>query len=305
MLNKSRPNPELVVCGSISLDSIKTPFGKVASVIGGSAIYASLAASSFSRVGIISVAGKDFPASALDLLKSKKIDLEGLTIKEKTLRWKCLYEFDMSEAITLETELNSLLGYVPNIPDRYTESKIVLLANMDPVIQKLVAKKCNKAFLITDTMNYWIKNRKSELESMIKVSDAIVLNDGEARQFCGKINLIKCAKDLLRIGAKYVIIKKGEHGALLFSKTNHFSAPGYPLEEVRDPTGAGDSFAGALSGYLSQGDEINWKAMCKAVIFGSAVASFCTEDFSVNKLLALNNKIIEERYGEFKKIREF
>lgn len=302
---KENNTPDLVVCGSIALDDIKTPFGEVKCAIGGSAIYASIAASLFAHPGIVSVIGEDFPKKNLKLLKSKGISLEGITLKGKNLRWGCRYEFDMSEAKTLKTELNSLAGYKPEVPLEYQKTKFLFLGNIDPVVQKAVAEKCQNAFVILDTMNYWIKDHNKALRSVIELADVVVLNDAEARQFCSQVNLVKAAKEILRLGPKFVIIKKGEHGALLFSDNEHFSAPGYPLEEVRDPTGAGDSFAGALTGYLAKVGKADFKTIRKGMIYASAVASFCTEEFSIGRLTKLNNLLIEERYEQFKKIREF
>lgn len=296
---------DLVVCGSIGLDDIKTPFGSVKSVPGGSAIYASLAASCFAGPAIVSVVGKDFSRSYLNRLKKKGIDLEGLSTAQKTFRWKGYYEFDMNEAKTLKTELNSLARYNPTVPESYKDVKFLFLSNIDPEVQIKVAQKCQKAFVVLDTMNFWIQSAKLKLTQAIKMADLVVLNDAEARQYTKEVNLVKAAKKILKMGPKYVVIKKGEHGALLFSDGKHFSAPGYPLETAKDPTGAGDSFAGALTGYLASRGKTDEKTMRKAVIYASAVASYTTEDFSINKLITLNKNKIEERYGIFQEIRRF
>jgi ribokinase len=296
---------DLVICGSIGLDDIKTPLGEVTSVPGGSAIYAAIAASHFARPGIVSVVGKDFPQEELANLKGRGIDLEGLTVSGKTFRWGGLYEFDMSEAKTILTELNSMSGYEPKVPISYRDTKFLLLANIDPAVQIIAASACSKAFVVLDTMNYWIKNQKEKLIKAVKMADLVVLNEAEARQFSGEINLIKAAKMILRFGPEYVVIKKGEHGALLFSDGKYFSAPGFPLDEVKDPTGAGDSFAGTLIGYLASTGETSEKNLRKGIIYASTVASYCTEDFSTKKLCELNKKIIEERYAIFQEIRKF
>lgn len=296
---------DLVVCGSASLDNIKTPFGEVKSVLGGSAIYASIAASHFARTGMLSIVGKDFNSNALKELERKGIDLTGLSQKGKTFKWGGLYEFDMNEAKTIKTELNALADYKPEVPPEYLSAKYLFLANLDPDTQIEVARLFPKAFIILDTMNYWIQNKRKPLLEAIKAADLFVLNEGEARELCQEVNLVKAAKVILRLGPKYVIIKKGEHGALLFSNNKHFSAAGYPLEDVKDPTGAGDSFAGALSGYLAKHGKKDEKTIRRAIVCASAVASFTTEDFSVKKLIKITNKDIEERYDNFKKIRKF
>ncbi len=303
MVNKSKV--DLVVCGSAALDSIKTPFGKAKSALGGSAVYASIAASHFAKPGIVSIVGKDFSASHLKLLKQRGIDLSGLSRKGKTFKWEGYYEFDMNEAKTVATKLNALANYNPEVPDSYTSTKYLFLANIDPDIQIKVARLCPESFVVLDTMNYWIENKRAQLVEAIRFADIFVLNDAEARELCKQTNLVKAAKMILGWGPKFVIIKKGEHGALLFSDGRHFSAAGYPLEEVKDPTGAGDSFAGALTGYLAKYGRKDEKTIRRAVVCASAVASFTTEDFSVNKLVTIKTKDIEERYDAFKEIRKF
>jgi ribokinase len=300
------PEPiDLVVCGSSALDNIRTPFGEIKSALGGSAVYASIAASHFARPGIISVVGKDFSASNLNVLKKKGIDLGGLTKKGKTFAWEGYYEFDMNEAKTIATKLNALADYRPEVPLGYTSTRFLFLANIDPDIQISVARLFSKAFIVLDTMNYWIQSKRKRLIEAIKTADIFVLNEGEARELCKEVNLVKAARIILRMGPKFVIIKKGEHGALLFSGNKHFSAAGYPLEEVKDPTGAGDSFAGALTGYLAKCGRTDEKTIRRAIVNASAVASFTAEDFSVKKLIKITNKNIEERYEIFKKIRKF
>lgn len=296
---------DLVVLGSIGLDDVKTPFGHVRSALGGSAIYSSVSASCFAKPGIIGVVGNDFPLKDLKMLHKRTIDTSGLKRSGKTFRWKGFYEFDMNEAKTLKTELNSMANYNPTVPEDIAKTKFLFLGNFDPEAQEKVAKACSKAFIVLDTMNFWIENKRKQLARAIKLADVVVLNEAEAREYCKEVNLIKAAHSILKSGPKYVIIKKGEHGALLFSKNSHFSAPGFPLESLKDPTGAGDSFAGALTGYIASKGKIDEKTMRKAVIFGSVIASFCTEDFSINKLIKLNKKLIEERYAIFQEIRKF
>lgn len=305
MAESKEQKVDLVICGSAALDNIKTPFGKIKSALGGSAIYASIAASHFAKPGIISIVGRDFNNSNLKTLKRKGIDLSGLSRKGKTFKWEGYYEFDMNEAKTVATKLNALENYKPVIPPEYTVTKFLLLANIDPDIQIEVAQNCPRAFIVLDTMNFWISNKKKQLINAIKLADLLVLNDAEAREFCKEVNLVKAAKTILRLGPKSVIIKKGEHGALLFSDNEHFSAAGYPLEEVKDPTGAGDSFAGALVGYLAKQGKTDEKTIRRATVCASVVASFTTEDFSIKRLIKITNKDIKERYEIFKKIRKF
>jgi len=303
--SKSGGKVDLVVLGSIGLDDVKTPFGRVKSALGGSAIYSAVAASCFAKPGIIGIVGNDFPSKDLKMLEERKINTSGIEKNGKTFRWEGLYEFNMNEAQTLKTELNSMANYNPSVPEDYTKTKFLFLGNFDPGAQEKVAKTCPGAFIVLDTMNFWIENKRRQLERTMNLADVVVLNDAEAREFCKEVNLVKAAHKILKIGPKYVIIKKGEHGALLFSKNNHFSAPGYPLDSLKDPTGAGDSFAGALTGYLAQANKTDEKTMRKAVIFGSVIASFCTEDFSINKVIKLNKKLIKERYAIFQEIRKF
>ena len=297
---------DLVIFGTVALDSLETPFGKANNVLGGSASYASIAASFFTKPGIISIIGKDFPEEYLEFFKTHGIDTSGIVIGDKTFRWQGYYEYDMNEAKTLRTELNSLESYKVKIPDAYKTAKYLFLGNMDPELQLDVINAMKKPGLIVmDTMNFWIQHKKEQLLKTIKKADILVFNDGEARQLFNTPNLIKAAKQALKLVSKAVIIKKGEHGALLFSKDKHFSAPSYPTENIKDPTGCGDSFGGALSGYLAKTRDLTEKNLRKAVIYGSVVASFNAEDFSIGKLKQISNKDLEKRYNEFREIREF
>lgn len=296
----------LVIAGSIGLDDIKTPFGQVKSALGGSAIYAGLSAALFARAGIVSIVGKDFPPKYFALLKKSGVDLAGVTADQKTFRWSGFYEFDMNEAETLKTELNALAKFNPRVPEIYRQAKFLFLANTDPATQlKVLDQMKNKPLVLIDTMNYWIKHKKKSLEKVISRADIVLLNDGEAREFSCCVNLIKAAKMVLNLGAKYVIVKKGEHGALLFSKSSFFSAPGYPLEQLKDPTGAGDSFAGALIGYLSKSKDVGENQIRRGIIYASAVASFTVEEFSIANLLKINHHKLKERYEIFRQIRKF
>lgn len=296
----------LIVAGTIGLDDVKTPFGEVKSALGGSGVYAAVAASYFTKPGLVSVAGQDLPQANIDLLKGRKIDLQGVEFLDKTFRWTGFYEFDMNEAKTQKTELNSLASFKPVLPQSYQEADFLLLGNIDPTLQlEILAQMKKDPFIVVDTMNYWINSKKDELIKVFKKANLVVINEGEARALFDTPNLIKAGKMILELGPQYAVIKKGEHGALLFSYQSFFSAPGYPLEEVKDPTGAGDSFAGGLIGYLAQTGDTEEANIRKAVIYGSAIASCCAEEFSLNYTNNIKLKDIKERFEVFQKIREF
>jgi len=295
-----------VIIGTVALDSIETPFGRVKDALGGSACYASIAASFFSKPGILSIIGKDFPDKHIKFLNDKGINTRGIIFGDKTFKWQGSYEFDMNEAKTLKTELNSLESYKVEIPEDYKDAKYVFLANIDPELQLDVINAMNNPELIVmDTMNFWIENKCEQVLNTIEKADILVLNDAEARQLFDTPNLVKAAKKALKLNTKAVIIKKGEHGALLFTGKSHFSAPSYPLENLKDPTGCGDSFGGALTGYLAKTQDLSDANLRKAVIYGSVVASYNAEDFSIENLRKINHKDIETRYKEFQKIKEF
>tara|TARA_B100002003_G_scaffold115993_2_gene107194 strand:+ start:48 stop:947 length:900 start_codon:yes stop_codon:yes gene_type:complete len=295
-----------IIIGTVALDSLETPFGKVKDVIGGSATYASIAASFFSKPGILSIVGKDFPKQNIKLLNEKGVNTQGIATGNKTFRWQGYYEFDMNEAKTIRTELNSLESYKVEIPEDYKNAKYVFLANIDPELQLDVIKTIKKPELIVmDTMNFWIEHKKEQLLKTIDKADLLILNDSEARQLFDTPNLVKAANAALKLHTHAVIIKKGEHGALLFTDNKHFNAPGYPLENIKDPTGCGDSFGGALTGYLAKTQDISEANLRKAVVYGSIIASFNAEDFSVERLKSVNKSDIEKRYKEFKAMREF
>jgi len=296
----------LVIAGTIGLDDIKTPFGEVKGVLGGSGTYAACAASYFTKPGLVSIAGADLPKEARDILNSRQVDLGGVKFTDKTFHWSGSYEFDMNEAKTLLTELNALLEFDAEVPELYRQAEFLFLANIDPVHQaKVLSQMKSKPFVVIDTMNYWIESKKSDLLAVMKKADLAVINEGEARQLFGTPNLIKAGRLMLEQGLQYAVIKKGEHGALLFSYDGFFSAPGYPLEEVKDPTGAGDSFAGGLIGYLAKTKDTSEANIRKAVVYGSAIASCCAEDFSLNYLKQTKLDDINARFEVFKQIRQF
>src|SRR3989338_6894951 len=289
----------LVIIGTVALDSIETPFGKVENALGGSATYASIAASYFSKPGVLSIVGRDFPNQHIRFLNQRGIDTKGIVIGNKTFRWQGYYEFDMNEAKTLKTELNSLEDYKVKIPGSYTNSKYIFLANIDPELQlEVIEKMKNPDLIVMDTMNFWIKHKKGQLLKAIKKSDVLILNDGEARELFKTPNLVKAASEALKLASKAVIIKKGEHGALLFTKSRHFSAPGYPLENIKDPTGCGDSFGGAFVGYLAKTKDLDEKNLRKAIVYGSVLASYNAEGFGTEKLREISNNDISGRYME-------
>ncbi|MBI2659193.1 bifunctional hydroxymethylpyrimidine kinase/phosphomethylpyrimidine kinase [Candidatus Woesearchaeota archaeon] len=297
---------DVLIIGTVAFDTIETPFGKVEKALGGSAAYASFAASLFSKPALISVVGNDFPKEHIKLMKKKSINIEGLQITGKTFHWDGFYEYDMNEAKTRKTELNSLEHFKAEVPENYKDIKYIFLANIDPEQQLGVLRQMSKPkFVVLDTMNFWINSKKKSVIDAVKKADVLLLNDAEARQLFGTANLVNAANQALRLGPKAVIIKKGEHGALLFTKNKHFNAPGYPLENIKDPTGCGDSFGGAFIGYLAKTKDLSESNFRKAVVYGSVVASHNAEDFGLNRLKRLTMNDIEKRYREFQDIREF
>ena len=298
--------PVLIV-GSVALDNVKTPFGEKENILGGSAVHASVAASFFSKVDLVGVVGEDFPKEHVKFLESRGIDLSGLQItKGKTFHWDGYYEYDMNQAHTLDTQLNVFEDFEPRIPDRSQKNEFVFLANMDPQLQLNVIESLKSPrMIVADTMNFWIDTKKQALLDVIKKVDVMLLNDMEARQLMDTPSVVVAAKKLLGHGAKSVIIKKGEHGALFFSIDCHFSAPSYPQENLKDPTGAGDSFAGGFIGYLAKSGDTGRENIKKAVIIGSVMASFNVEDFSLDRMRTLKEKEINERFEEFIKFSRF
>ena len=298
---------DVVISGTVALDSIRTPFGEVREVLGGSAVYSSVAAGEFAKAGIVSVIGKDFPKKYLSFLNTLGIDTGGIAVKKgDTFRWAGYYEYDMNQAHTLDTKLNVLASFDPVLPDEYRKAKYVFLANTDPEVQMKAYRQMKKPKLVMmDTMNYWIENKKEALTKMIEKADVIVVNDAEARQYFDTPSIVQAGRAFLNMGPKAVIVKKGEHGALMFTDGACFSAPAYPLEKLVDPTGAGDSFAGGFIGWLARTDDLSARNMRKAIIFGSAIASFNAEDFSLNKLKKITRDDIFNRYMMFQDIVSF
>ena len=298
----------LLVVGSLALDSVETPFDKVEEALGGSATYISLAASYFAGpVYLVGTVGEDFPQRYVDLLSEHNIDLEGLKVEPgKTFRWGGKYHYDLNVRDTLFTELNVFEKFDPVIPDKFRKAQFVCLGNIDPVLQiKVLDQMENPLFVVCDTMNYWIEGRKDELLKLLKRVNVLIINDSEARLLAEEPNLIKAARMIREMGPEFLIIKKGEHGALLFSAETVFSAPAYPMESIFDPTGAGDTFAGGFIGYLHKTQDLSPENMKCAVVYGSAMASFCVEKFSVGALEKLSYLRVQDRFREFQKLSRF
>ena len=300
----------LLVIGSVAFDAIETPFGKTDKIVGGAATYASLAASYFcDKVKIVAVVGDDFPQSEIQNFENHHIDTKGLQIKkgEKSFFWSGKYHNDMNSRDTLVTELNVLGTFDPIIPDAYQDCEYLMLGNLSPQVQQTVIKRLTKRpkLIVMDTMNFWMDIALSDLLDTIKLIDVLTINDAEARQLSGEYSLVKAAQKILTMGPKYLIIKKGEHGALLFGEGKIFSAPALPLEEVFDPTGAGDTFAGGFIGYMAKVGTVSFNNMKDAIIYGSALASFCVEKFGTEKIRNLTQQEIAGRVEEFVSLAKF
>ena len=293
----------LLVVGSLGLDTVETPFDKVVDALGGSATYISLAASYFAGpVQLVGVVGGDFPKKYLDILENHEVDLEGLQIIDggKTFRWSGKYHYDLNVRDTLFTELNVFQSFDPKIPERFRKSKYICLGNIDPVLQiRVLDQMENPQLVVCDTMNYWIERRKDELLKLLKKVDVLIINDSEARLLAQEPNLIKSANVIREMGPQNLIIKKGEHGAMLFTNGTIFSAPAYPMEMIYDPTGAGDSFAGGFIGYLYKTRDLSPENLKRAIIYGSSMASFCVEQFSTKGLEQLSYLQIKDRFRAF------
>jgi sugar/nucleoside kinase (ribokinase family) len=300
-------SPVLIV-GSMALDSVRTPTGEVRDALGGAADYSSVAASFFAPVQLVGVVGDDFPQEHLDFLAARGIDLAGVETVPggKTFRWAGYYDFDLNIAHTLDTQLNVFADFQPKLPELYKKAQYVFLANIDPELQLQVLSQIeNPVLTVCDTMNFWIEGKPDALKEVLKHVDIAFMNDAEARQLTGKLSIIKAAKALQELGPRSVIIKKGEHGALLFHGDEHFAAPSYPLEDIADPTGAGDSFAGGFMGYVASQGDLSMATLRKAIIYGSVLASYNVEDFSLNRMRRLTPEDIAARYRAFQQIAFF
>jgi len=301
---------KLLAVGTVAFDAIETPFGKTDKILGGSGTFVGLAASKFGvKTGVVSVVGGDFPQSYLDMMNTNGINTDGIEIiKEgKTFFWSGKYHNDMNSRDTLITELNVLEHFKPVIPEEFKDASIVMLGNLHPLTQASVLDQMTKKpkLVVLDTMNFWMDIALDDLHQVLKRVDVITINDEEARQLSGEYSLVNAAKKIQKMGPKYVVIKKGEHGALLFSNEGMFYAPALPLAEVFDPTGAGDTFAGAFCGYLAKTENISYENMKNAIIYGSNLASFCVEKFGTERMEELTNNEIEKRLQAFKELTQF
>ena len=297
----------LLVVGSMAIDSVKTPFGEREEAVGGSATYFSVAASYFTDVRLVAVVGADFPENTLAFLEGRKIDISGIERSEgETFRWRGEYGFDLNTAHTLDTQLNVFESFSPKLPDNFKDSEFVFLANIDPELQADVLGQANAPRLTAcDTMNFWIEGKRDELLKTLSMVDLVVINDAEARALSGEANIARAANCIQEIGPQTLVVKQGEYGALLFHEDDVFSAPGLPIENVCDPTGAGDSFAGGFMGYLAATGDLSEAGMRQAVVFGSVMASFNVESFSYDRMRALTRKEIGARYRAFFELAHF
>ena len=297
----------LLVVGSVAFDSVRTPFGEASNVLGGSATYFSTSASFFTQVDLIAVVGDDFPTEHLQFLSSRGINLEGLERRSgKTFRWRGEYSYQLNEAHTLETHLNVLETFRPKIPSQFTTPTALFLGNIDPELQLDVLKKVTRPSVVAlDTMNFWIDSKRDALWKVLDQIDILIINDGEARALGQDPNLVQVAKSILARGPKTIIIKRGEYGVLMFHQKGVFGAPAYPLETVKDPTGAGDTFAGGFMGYLTATGNYSESGLRQAIIFGSVMASFDVEDFSLDRMKRLTREEIDERFRSFKHLTHF
>ena len=300
---------KLVIVGTVAFDAIETPFGKTDKILGGAATYIGLSASNFKvDSAIVSIVGGDFPKDHISMLESNGMNVEGLEIVEdgKTFFWSGKYHNDMNSRDTLATELNVLADFNPIVPETYKDAEVVMLGNLHPLVQMGVINQMqNPGLIVLDTMNFWMDCALTELMQVIAKVDVITINDEEARQLSGEYSLVVAAQKIMEMGPKFVVIKKGEHGALLFHEDDIFSAPALPLAEVFDPTGAGDTFAGGFTGYLAKTGDFSYENMKTAIIHGSALASFCVEKFGTERMLQLSKKEIHQRLKQFKSLTQF
>jgi len=299
----------VLIVGSVALDSVETPSGKVERALGGAAVYSSIAASFFAPVRLVGVVGEDFPQEHVAFLTSRRIDTRGLQVVPggKTFHWKGAYMGDLNQAETIATELNVFQSFSPKLPEDYRSSGFVFLANIDPELQLEVLDQIDSPKLTAcDTMNFWIEGKKDALLDVLRRVDVAFMNDAEARQLTGESNLNRAANEIHELGPRYVVVKKGEHGAVMYcDQSMCFTAASYPVHEVVDPTGAGDSFAGGFMGFIARTGEVNEANLRRAVIYGSTLASFNVQDFSLNRFKRLTIKDIDGRYEEFRRIVHF
>lgn len=297
----------VLVVGTVAFDSIETPFGSAERILGGSASYFALAASFFTPVRIVGVIGEDFPAEHLELFKRRKIDVEGIKReKGNTFHWRGRYHEDINVRDTLELHLNVLAGFAPTLPERYRDAEYVFLGNIDPIMQSEVLNQIRRMKLVVcDTMDHWIRESADNLKKVLKRIEILVINDSEVRLLSGESNVVRAARAILKMGPKVVLIKRGEYGVLQFSDSQVFATPAYPLEQVFDPTGAGDSFAGGFLGQLARSGDTSQRGMRRAIVYGSVVASFTVEDFGVKRLTTVSLPDIEERFERFVQLTDF
>ncbi|HEX5483554.1 MAG TPA: PfkB family carbohydrate kinase [Terriglobia bacterium] len=297
----------LLVVGSVAFDSIQTPYGQAEEIQGGSATYFSVTASYFTPVNVVAVVGEDFGEAQMKIFRGRRIDTQGLEKAHgKTFRWRGEYKNDMNEAQTLETQLNVFQSFAPKIPPAYLDSEFVFLGNIDPALQLHVRQQIPKARLVAcDTMNYWIQGKADELKKTLSSVDALVINEGEAKMLSGTENLRRAAATIRGFGPRTLVVKRGEHGACLFQDHSIFFAPAFPLEQVHDPTGAGDSFAGGFMGYLAQKGDLSEANLRRALVYGSVMASFAVEEFGLARLLRVQPEEIDQRFKEFKAMTSF
>lgn len=298
--------PALIV-GSIAIDSVRTPLGEVKDKVGGAALYSAVAATFFSPVRLVGVVGSDFPEEALSFLSERGVDLAGVQRDTgKTFRWKGYYDYDLNQAHSLVTELNVFEFFSPTLPAAYRESRFVMLANLDPVLQLQVLDQVqNPRLTLCDTMNYWISSKRDDLIKVLRRVNVVVINDGEARQLCETFSLPQAADQIRSLGPETVIIKKGEHGAMMFHGDSVFVAPPVPMRQVKDPTGAGDTFAGGFIGYLSRSNDLSEESLRRAVVYGSVLASFNIEEFGFDRMRTLSIGEIRERFQEMRRVSFF
>jgi sugar/nucleoside kinase (ribokinase family) len=297
----------IVVVGTVAFDTVETPFGRGENVLGGSATYFSTSASFFTDVSLVAVVGEDFPEQHVQFLKSREINTDGLQrIPGKTFHWTGRYGYDLNEAQTLDTQLNVLMEFRPQLPESYRDAEYLFLANIDPDLQMEVLEQVRKPKVVAcDTMNFWISSKPESLKKVLQKVDIVVINEGEARQFTGEANLVKAARRIIDLGCSRLVVKRGEYGVLMFTPHSVFAAPAYPLEEVFDPTGAGDTFAGGFMGYLASTGNLTEDGIRQAIIFGSVMASFNVEDFSLDRMKRLDYREIEDRYRSFRSLTHF